>query len=1035
LRSLSTFLEVISARRWLLKWLAAGLSLACVSGVAKAKEPRKAMSQYVRERWGSDRGFPSGPVYAITQTADGYLWIGTAKGLIRFDGLNFHLFQQSDGATVPGGPVLGLMADSEGNLWVRQQGAGLLRYRDGKFEDISNSFEKPEVAVTAMWRGKDGQALFSGLVNGIVRFAGGKFSQLASIPPMPNFLVISMAEMPDGRILEGTRDTGLFQLSAGRVSAGPKELRDLKINSLLPIDQQELWIGTDNGLVRWNGKELVKTPIPPALIHAQILAMARDRQSSTWIGTADSLVRIDAAGESSFDDGNRHAGGGVTAIFEDREGNVWTGNTQGLERFHDSAFTTYSVPEGLPSESNGPVYVDSEDRTWFAPSEGGLYWLKGGVIGSVNNAGLDKDVVYSVTGGGGELWIGRQRGGLTRLQYKAGEWTNETYTQAQGLAQNSVYAVHQNRGGAVWAATLSGGVSKLMDGKFSTYTTASGLLSNSVTSISESSDGTMWFATPKGLSALSNGRWQSFTLRNGLPSEDVICLLTDSMGVLWLGTSRGLASIRSGSAWVPNAVPDTLHEPIVGIEEDRNGGLWIATANHVLRVDRVKLLGDKVSEGDVREYGLADGLRGTEGVKRNRSVVADQLGRIWFSMNRGLSFVNPAPEAGSSAPALVHIEGITADGSAIRLQSGMRIPAAHQRFTFSYTGLSLSVPERVRFRYRLDGFDRDWSEPVTEREATYTNLDARPYRFRVMASNSDGLWNSVESAMQFEIAPVFWQTWWFRLAGILMIGVATLVFFRLRLMRLTKQMNMRFEERLAERTRIAQELHDTLLQGFLSASMQLDVANDRLAADSPAKPLVGRVLELMGLVIEEGRNAVRGLRSSKLNSPDLEQAFSQIRKEFPVQPQTEFRVIVEGTPRPLRSVIRDEVYLIGREALLNAFRHAHASDIEVELEYAASHLRVFVRDNGGGIDTQVLRSGRDGHWGLPGMKERTERIGGKLRVLSRAVAGTEVELSVPGQIAFEFRSEYHSDGWLSRLSRRKMRNRKEKPQSDPKQGR
>jgi signal transduction histidine kinase len=561
-----------------------------------------------------------------------------------------------------------------------------------------------------------------------------------------------------------------------------------------------------------------------------------------------------------------------------------------------------------------------------------------------------------------------------------------------------------------------------MDGEFSTYTTASGLLSNSVTSISESSDGTMWFATPKGLSALSNGRWQSFTLRNGLPSEDVICLLADSMGVLWLGTSRGLASIRSGGAWAPNAVPDALHEPIMGIEEDRNGGLWIATANHVLRVDRGKLLGDRISQDDVREYGLADGLRGTEGVKRNRSVVADQLGRIWFSMNRGLSFVDPAQETDSSAPALVHIEGITADGSAIRLQSGVRIPAAHQRFTFSYTGLSLSVPERVRFRYRLDGFDRDWSEPVAEREATYTNLDAGPYRFRVMASNSDGLWNSAESAMQFEIEPVFWQTWWFRLTGVLMIGLAILVFFRLRLIRLTKQMNMRFEERLAERTRIAQELHDTLLQGFLSASMQLNVANDRLAVDSPAKPLVGRVLELMGLVIEEGRNAVRGLRSSKMSSADLEEAFSRVRQEFPVQSQIGFRVIVEGSPRPLRSAIRDEVYLIGREALVNAFRHAHASNIELELEYAASYLRVLIRDNGSGIDTQVLRSGRDGHWGLSGMKERTERIGGKLRVLSRAVAGTEVELSVPGQIAFELRSDDHPAGWLSRLYRGNRRN-------------
>jgi signal transduction histidine kinase len=258
-----------------------------------------------------------------------------------------------------------------------------------------------------------------------------------------------------------------------------------------------------------------------------------------------------------------------------------------------------------------------------------------------------------------------------------------------------------------------------------------------------------------------------------------------------------------------------------------------------------------------------------------------------------------------------------------------------------------------------------------------------------------------------------------------------LSFFRLRVLGLTRQMNMRFEERLAERTRIAQELHDTLLQGFISASMQLHIANDRLTADSPAKPLVSRVLELMGHVVEEGRNSVRGLRSSKAGSADLEQAFSQIRHEFPVQSQIGFRVIVDGTPRLLRSVIRDEVYLIGHEALSNAFRHAQASEIEVEIEYAVSYLRVLIRDNGGGIDTQVLRSGREGHWGLSGMKERTDGIGGKLRVLSRAVAGTEVELCVPGNIAFEVRPGNRPTGWLSRLYKRKKNG--QKPGSEPAQ--
>jgi len=455
-----------------------------------------------------------------------------------------------------------------------------------------------------------------------------------------------------------------------------------------------------------------------------------------------------------------------------------------------------------------------------------------------------------------------------------------------------------------------------------------------------------------------------------------------------------------------------LRDQIFGIEEDKTGSLWIATANHILRVDRDKVMQDALSDTDVRQFGLADGLRSRQGVKRHRSIITDSLGRIWLSTNGGLSLVDPIPMAASSAPALVHIEGLSADGRPINFEQGIRISAPHQRVTLTYTGLSLSVPARVRFKYRLDSFDQSWSEPTAAREAIYTNLDSGSYRFRAIASNSEGVWNSSESTLLFVIEPVFWQTWWFRLSSLLALAIAGLALLRLRMLTLTKQLNVRFEERLAERTRIARELHDTLLQGFLSASMQLHVADDHLASASPAKALVGRVLELMSHVVEEGRKAVGGLRSTRLSSPDLEQAFSQIRQEFPVQFQMGYRVIVDGAPRLLRPVIRDEVYLIGHEALSNAFRHAHASDIEVEIEYASRHLRVLIRDNGRGIDPQVLRAGRDGHWGLSGMKERTERIGGKLRVLSRAAAGTEVELSVPGQIAFELRPDDRPRRWL-----------------------
>jgi ligand-binding sensor domain-containing protein/signal transduction histidine kinase len=1010
LRNSSTYLKRERQRPRSCLWLCAALAFVCFAPSVSALGPNKSMSQYIRDKWGVDQGFPGGPVYAITQTPDGYLWIGAEQGLVRFDGISFQLVQSAD-PSMPGfGPVLGLAVDAEGYLWVRLEDARLLRYRDGKFEEVLPNFK---LHVTAMSVGRNGEILLSGLENGAVRYSKGKFVNLTPTGEART-LILSMAETADGTVWLGTREQGLYYVTGRRAIPVAKGLPDKKINTLLAVDSREVWVGTDNGVVRWDGNALSASGIPAALNRVQALVMTRDRDSNIWIGTSTGLMRIDNKGLE------RETGVPVTAMFEDREGNLWVGTSQGIERIRDSAFTTYSVSTGLPSDSSGPIYADADGRTWFAPVQGGLYWLKKGQVGQVTSDGLDKDVVYSIGGGNRELWIGRQRGGLTRLRPQGDSFSAETFTHAQGLAEDSVFAVYQSRDGTVWAGTLNRGLSALQSGSFRNYTTPDGLVSNSISAILEGADGTMWFGTPNGLNAFAKGSWRTFTSEDGLPPGNVNCLLEDSDDVLWIGTANGLALFSSGKIQTPANAPESLREPIFGMEEDKRGSLWIATANHIVRADRDKILRHELQMADVREYGRGDGLLSTQGVKRQRSVVGDSKGGIWISTSRGLSFVDATSTQFLSAPALVHVNGISADGRPVHLAQGVRIPAPHQRITLSYTGLSLSVPERVRFMYRLEGFDQDWTEPTAAREAIYTNLDAGSYLFHVIASNSDGMWNSSETTLRFAVAPMFWQTWWFRLTSLVVFAIAVLAYIRLRVVRLTQRLNLRFEERLSERMRIAQELHDTLLQGFLSASMQLQVADDRLPADSPAKPMIGRVLELMRQVIDESRNVVRGLRSPQQNLQNLEEAFSQVRQEFPVKSEIEFRIIVEGTPRTLRPIIRDEVYLIGHEALSNAFRHSQASDIEVELEYAPGHLRVLIRDNGGGIDSHVLRSGRDGHYGLSGMKARSERIGGHLSVLSRAAAGTEVELVVPSEIAFEQKGG-DPGGWFSRIHKSKKR--------------
>jgi len=376
--------------------------------------------------------------------------------------------------------------------------------------------------------------------------------------------------------------------------------------------------------------------------------------------------------------------------------------------------------------------------------------------------------------------------------------------------------------------------------------------------------------------------------------------------------------------------------------------------------------------------------------------------------------VDPNQATGSSVPALVHIEAVTVDGTAVDPQIPIRFSSVRQRVAFSYTGLSLSNSARVRYRYRLDGFDGDWSEPTATRLAIYTNLSPGPYHFRVIASNSDGLWNGSEAVVGFEVTPTLWQAWWFRLALLFTAALAVLTIYWLRMRQVTRLLTVRFEERLAERTRIAQDLHDTLLQGVISASMQLHVGVDQLPSDSPARGILNRVQHLMAQVIEEGRNTLQGLRSSIENPNDLTTAFSRIPQELGRQDGADFRLVVEGVSRPLRSVIRDDIYSIGREALVNAFRHSQASSIEMGLEYSPALFSVVVRDNGRGIDPKMIESGREGHWGLSGMRERAERIGARVTVMSRPGSGTEVELRVPGDIAFESTVAPSTSKWLRR---------------------
>ncbi len=967
---------------------------------ASALDPHRAIPQYLRDSWSKDDSFPGGQVSAIAQTSDGALWIGGDKGLVRFDGLSFRLLQESSKG-VPITHVLGLATDAEGGLWVWMQGANVLRYSNGSFENVTSRRALPDGDVTAMSQTQDGGILLSTVGQETFEYRSGQIHKAGTVV-VPGTLILSNAKTDDGRIWVGTSDNGLFCIQAGQIVRMNVAFAPKKINVLLSSSRNTLWIGTEQGLFRWDGQKMSNAEVPSSLRSDSIFSITSDRDGGLWAGTPHGLFRFaissGPAGKTVAD----HSDQVPTALFQDREGDLWIGTSQGLQRWRDGVFAAYPAAANTLNGSSGPIFADSDGRIWFGPADGGLYSLGISTMNRTYVPNLSHDVIYSIAGLGEDLWIGRQQGGLTHLYRKGPTFSNKTYTEADGLAQNSVYVVQETRDGTVWAGTLSAGLSRFKNGTFSTYTTTNGLASNTITAIEEDERSALWVATPNGVSVLSAGKWRTYSVKDGLPSDEATALMWDSSSdskKMWIGTANGLALFSASGGRSFEHIPELLRQPILGLAKDSAGSLWVATPEHILRLDPAKLLSGTLESTDIREYDRTDGLPSSESIRRSRSMLEDGSGRIWISTQGGLAIADPANLIRPPIPALVQIKSLLADGHPISLQQP-EVPASQHRVTLQFAGVSLSVPERVRYRYRLDGFDKEWSEATTTREAVYTNLEPGAYRFHVTASNSDGVWNITDVSFPFFVEAALWQTRWFRLAAVMMVGLAMWWGYLFRTRQLARQLQLRFEERLAERMRIAQDLHDTLLQGFLSASLQLDVAAEYVSPDSPASPLLSRVLALMRQVCEDCRNSLGTLRNGDKFGGDLEAGFSALPQELGLGGTVSYRVLVNGSPRALEPMCRDELFLVGREAVLNAFRHADASLIEVELVYERTGLHLFVRDDGRGIEELTLLSGKERHWGVTGMRERAAKVGAQFSIWSRPAKGTEIELMVPGSVAF-----------------------------------
>jgi PAS domain S-box-containing protein len=739
-------------------------SFLLLPGAVLGTVPSTIAPSHSHDIWDIARGFPGGYVYSITQTADGYLWIGTGKGLFRYDGLSF-VNVQGD-STETKFPVLGLVTDSSNDLWATDDHTHLFRYSAGSLKGPLPDNGKHQYRVASLSKTRDGWLLFASELQGLIEYENGEARLLVEPGKLPS-RPTAAAETADGTIWIGTREAGVFRLTGIRSAreaqrvTGPMNVR---VNCLLPIGDSTLLIGTDKGLLSLHNGNLIRETLPE-VGKFKILALTKGQKGDVWIGTNGYVFKahakdIDTEGRINALD-HMAIRGTVTALFEDRDGNLWIGEPETIERHRDAAFTTYLSTAGLPCRNCGAIYVDHQERVWFAPWDGGLFRLSHGRIEPVEVAGLKDDTVYSLAGAGDEIWVARKYGGLTRIGLQGDGLEASTYARQNGLAEDAVYSIYREPDGTIWAGTLNAGLSRFRAGQWHTFTTKDGLPSNTISAITGNGAGKIFVGTPNGLAELKNNHWTAYTAHEGLPPGTVESLFQDNADTLWIGTSRGISFLRSGEVHVPLGAPNALYGEILGLVES-DGWLWITTRDRVLRVRRAALLKQEFAEGDYREFGVTEGLPSVAGVKRNRSVVLDDRGRIWFSLEQGISVLQPSAFDGPAFPVTIRMEGVLVDGRLIAPADHIRIPPGRHRLTFRYMGVNVSNPEAVRYRYRLDRVDSAWSEPTALREIDYTNIPPGPFRFQVTARNNSGVWNETGTFVDFSVAPAYYQTNWFR---------------------------------------------------------------------------------------------------------------------------------------------------------------------------------------------------------------------------------------------------------------------------------
>ncbi len=788
--------------------LAAGLSIA---SPARALDPHRAITQYVHDTWYAKDGLPQNSVHAIEQTRNGYLWFGTEEGLTRFDGVAFTVFDRSNTPAIRSNYTPCVIEGRDGSLWFGTLGGGLVRLKDAKFTRYGTEEGLTSNMVRSLYEAPDGTLWIGTVGGGLNRLRDGRFDGFGQREGLSNLIVRGVA--PDGQ-------GGLWLATTG----GANHFRDGRVDTVLTVreglphdvvlgvyrDRQgRVWFATSGGLAVLADGKLVTYGRAAGLPDPSMFAVFQDRAGNVWAGGEGGLSRLENGRFTSLTEAHGLSGNRVRSFYEDREGNLWVGCFGGgLNRFRNGKLLTYTTQEGLPNDGVAPLFQDREGNIWIGTMGGGLTRYAHGRFTTLTTAdGLPGNIIESLfESPDGVLWVGTFGKGLAR--YRNGRF--ERISRAQGLSHDMIMAVRGDGADGYWIATNGGGLNHYRNGVIRHLTTREGLPHDLVRDLHLDRHGVLWIGTfGGGLGRYENGTFTSFTTRNGMSSDVVGQIYEDADGTLWITTLGGGIVRRKEGQFFAITSRQGLHDDgVYAIAEDRSGYLWMSCNNGVFRVAKQELndLADgRIERVTCQAFGEADGMRNRECNGSSPGILRARDGRIWFPTLKGAVVVDPEAIPINRVPPPVRVERLVVNARDVAIGPGVRLAPGAKKVEFHYTALSFSVPSRVRFRYRLEGFDPQWVDAKTSRVATYTNLPPGHYRFHVAACNEDGLWNEAGASLPFRLAPYFFQTWWFIALCAISMALAALGLHKARVWRLKARAQV-LQRLVDERTRAQEAL-------------------------------------------------------------------------------------------------------------------------------------------------------------------------------------------------------------------------------------